>query len=100
VPGSVRYQLLHRSASTIIAAQQYFASRAVMLIHSFSASDRWFDDFAAFATLFNRTPKIGDLVTLGNCSGVELHVGWCKGDQKFRAEPAAVPASPDEPVTS
>jgi hypothetical protein len=39
VPGSVRYQLLHRAASAIIAAQQYFASRAVMLIHSFSATD-------------------------------------------------------------
>jgi hypothetical protein len=55
--GSVRYQLLHRAASAVVAAQQYFASHAVMLVHSFSSSDRWFDDFAAFATLFNRTPE-------------------------------------------
>jgi uncharacterized protein YndB with AHSA1/START domain len=36
--------------------------------------------------LFNLTPTIGELVTLGKCSGVELHVGWCKGDQHFRAD--------------
>jgi len=78
VPGSIRYQLLHRTASAVIAAQQFFASTAVMLIHSFSSSDRWFDDFAAFAALLR----------LGSCSGVNLHIGWCKGDQKFRAEPS------------
>jgi hypothetical protein len=86
VPGAIRYQLLHRAASAIIAAQQYFASHAVMLVHSFSSSDRWFDDFAAFAKLFNRTGRIGELVTVGSCSGVELHIGWCKGNQRFGAD--------------
>jgi hypothetical protein len=89
VPDSIRYQLLHRAASAIVAAQQYFASHAVMLVHSFSWSDRWFDDFAAFAKLFNRTPRIGELVTLSSCSGIELHVGWCKGDQRFRTDAGA-----------
>jgi hypothetical protein len=91
-PGSLRYQLLHRAASAIVAAQQYSASHAVMLVHSFSSSDRWFDDFAAFAKLFNRTANIGRLVTLGSCSGVDLHIGWCKGDQRFRAEAGAATA--------
>lgn len=89
VPGSVRYQLLHRTASAVLAAQQYFAATAVMLIHSFSSTDRWFDDFAAFAALFSQAPKMGELVHLGSCSGVNLHIGWCKGDQRFRTEPPA-----------
>jgi uncharacterized protein YndB with AHSA1/START domain len=99
-PGSVRYQLLHRAASAIVAAQQYFASHAVMLVHSFSSSDRWFDDFAAFAKLFNRTARIGELVTLGSCSGVELHIGWCKGDQRFRAQAGTATAGVARDVQS
>ena len=31
IPGSIRYQLLHRTASAVIAAQQFFASSAVMV---------------------------------------------------------------------
>ena len=41
IPGSIRYQLLHRTASAVIAAQQFFAPTAVMLIQSFSSTDRW-----------------------------------------------------------
>ena len=100
VPGSIRYQLLHRAASAIIAAQQYFASHAVMLVHSFSSTDRWFDDFAAFAGLFKRTPKIGELVTLGSCGGVELHIGWCKGNQKFREDAFPTSSGSGEAATS
>jgi hypothetical protein len=100
VPGSIRYQLLHRAASAIVAAQQYFASHAVMLVQSFSETDRWFDDFAAFAGLFNRAPKIGELVTLGPCSGIELHAAWCKGDQKFRAEASATSTGGEEAASS
>jgi len=95
IPGSIRYQLLHRTASAVIAAQQFFAPTAVMLIHSFSPTDRWYEDFAAFAALFNRSPKIGELVDVGSCGSVKLHIGWCKGDQKFREEvslAAAIPA--------
>lgn len=85
VPGSIRYQLLHRTASAVLAARQYFGGNAVMLVHSFSPTDRWFEDFAAFAGLFHITPRIGDVVTVGRCGDVHLSLGWCKGDQGFRA---------------
>lgn len=91
VPGSTRYQLLHRTASAVVAAQRYFATTAVMVVHSFSPTDRWFDDFVAFASLFGKTPNIGELLPVGRCGGVHLHVGWCKGDQRFRAEPSVTP---------
>jgi len=86
VPGTIRYQLLHRTASAVITAQRYFATSAVMLVHSFSPTDRWFEDFAAFASLFGRTPGIGELVAVGDRGGVDLSLGWCKGDQRFRAD--------------
>ena len=47
--GGIRYQLLHRTASAIYEAQRYRTSRAVMLVHSFSATDASFRDFQAFA---------------------------------------------------
>src|SRR4030042_2380412 len=48
IPDSVRYQLLHRTASAIIEAECFGAQYAVMLIHSFSHNNQWFNDFAAF----------------------------------------------------
>ena len=86
VPGTVRYQLLHRTASAVLAARQFCADTAVMLVHSFSPTDRWFEDFSTFARLFGAKPRIGELATVGRCSGVSLSIGWCKGDQRFRAD--------------
>jgi hypothetical protein len=82
---SVRYQLLHRTASALLTAEQFHASAAVMLVHSFSESNKWFEDFAAFCALFNAKPEAGKLVTLGKLQAIPLYVGWCRGDQKFRA---------------
>jgi hypothetical protein len=84
VPDSVRYQLLHRAASAVLVAEEYFAEHAVMLVHSFSPTDKWFADFAAFAALFSKRPEIGRVISVGHCRGRELFVGWCKGDQRFR----------------
>ena len=46
---SLRYQLFHRSAAAILLAQQFFAPTAVLIVHSFSPSHRWYSDFGAFA---------------------------------------------------
>jgi Domain of unknown function (DUF6946) len=84
VPGSIRYQLLHRTASAVLAARQYCAAAAVLLVHSFSPTDRWFEDFSAFAGLFGVTPRMGELAAVGRCRDVSLSIGWCRGDQRFR----------------
>jgi hypothetical protein len=86
VPGSVRYQLLHRAASAVRAARLYFATEAAMLVHSFSPTDHRFDDFSAFARLFGTTPRIGEIATVGRCGEVSLALGWCKGEQRFRRD--------------
>ena len=86
VSGSIRYQLLHRTASALLIANQFNAKVAVMLVHSFSNSDKWFPDFQAFAALFHARPEIGQAVPTGEFAGISLFLGWCKGDQKFRLE--------------
>ena len=40
----IRYQLLHRTASALIEAKKFCAPNAVMLVHSFSREDEWFED--------------------------------------------------------
>jgi len=85
-PDDVRYQLLHRTVSALLVARDFAAEGAVMLIHSFSPSGKWFADFAAFGGLFGQTATPGQLVPLGVYDGIPLWIGWCAGDQQFRAE--------------
>lgn len=76
---ATRYQLLHRAASAIIQAQRFTASEAILLVHSFSREDAWFEDFTSFAGLFGITPML-DEVSRG---GVHFHIAWVRGDPRF-----------------
>jgi len=82
-PLGTRYQLLHRTASAVIEARRFSARHAVMLVHSFSQTNEWFDDFRFFVNLFGKKADIGRLVTVGEVEGVSLHLGWCKGEEKY-----------------
>ncbi len=82
--GSIRYQLLHRAVSAVLIAERFDAHTAVFLVQSFSPSDRWFDDFSAFVSLFGQQAQMGKLLRLGQFKGRELWAGWCKGEQRFR----------------
>jgi hypothetical protein len=84
LPGALRYQLLHRTASAILEAQRFGAGHAVMLVHSFSATRPWFDDFSTFAELFGVLVAPDAIVNVGMRSGVELSLGWIGGDARFR----------------
>lgn len=83
--GPIRYQLLHRTASAIIEAQRFGASHAAMLVHSFSPTQAWFSDFAAFARLFNVEAALGRTTPAGLRGGIELHLGWVCGDPAYLA---------------
>jgi hypothetical protein len=84
-PGSVRYQLLHRTASAVIEAKRFYAAHAVLLVHSFSQSHDWFSDYAAFAKLFGAEVQVNRLVSVGECSGMPLHLCWVCGDARYLA---------------
>lgn len=83
IPDSVRYQLLHRTASAVIEAERFGASHAVMLVHSFSPLNQWFGDFSDFAKLFGQTAEIGRLISARARNGLPLHLGWAHGDERF-----------------
>ena len=86
VPVDTRYQLLHRTASAIIEAQRFNAAHAVMLVHSFSQSGEWFQDYAAFVALMGGSAKENRMVSVGFRSGVSLHLAWVRGDAYYLAK--------------
>ena len=81
IPGHVRYQLLHRTVSALLIAEQFSARAAIMLMHSFSPTNKWFDDFADFAALFGVQAWIGSVQDVGLRRNLPLFIGWCSGEQ-------------------
>jgi hypothetical protein len=75
--GGIRYQLLHRTASAIYEAKRYRCRHALMLVHSFSPTHRWFEDFAAFSCAMCLPIKQPDLCSSAKaCEGVSLRLAW------------------------
>jgi hypothetical protein len=79
-PGNLRYQLFHRTASAILEAKRFHTRYAVMLVHSFSARNSWFEDFVYFLGLLGARGVLQTLIPVGKRSGVELFLGWAKGE--------------------
>ena len=79
----VRYQLLHRTAAAVIEARRFGVEYALMLVHSFSQSDEWLADYAAFVELFGAKGECGTVVQLRELSGVTLHAGWVRGSEEW-----------------
>ena len=82
VPDTTYYQLLHRTASAVIEAERFKASQAVMVVHSFSPSDRWFGEFQAFARLYGAETEMGRPSTVTARNDLPLHIVWVHGDEK------------------
>lgn len=80
---TIRYQLLHRTASAIIEAKRFKAENALMLVHSFSRSNEWFDDYSRFLALFSVKAELDSLVFAKNIKGIGLYFSWVKGDEKY-----------------
>lgn len=84
LPDSIRYQLLHRTASAILAARSFHAHVAVVLVQSFSPVGRWREDFEVFCRALGASPVPDALVSVKGHHAPRLFVGWCTGDQRFR----------------
>lgn len=81
--GTIRYQLIHRTGSAVIEAKRFGAPHAIMLVHSFSPSREWFQDFEAFALLLRAEVTVNRVVYVGQRGGVHLHIGWICGNEEF-----------------
>jgi hypothetical protein len=79
----IRYQLLHRTASAVIEARRFNAKTAVMVVHSFSQEDQWFEEFGAFIALFGKEGVPNRLIFLRETSGIAIYSGWVRGDAKY-----------------
>jgi hypothetical protein len=55
-----------------------------MIVHSFSKSNLWFEDYQAFLNLYGvADAKIGKLYFLRESDGIRLFSGWAHGDERF-----------------
>lgn len=79
----VRYQLLHRAASAIIVGEQYRASAAVLLIHSFSTKKAGWKDYQAFMRLFGVDAQMGAIQRLGSAMRIPLFGVWVAGNPEY-----------------
>ena len=71
-----RYQLLHRTASALIEAKRINANHAMMLVHSFSETGKWYEDYAKFVQLFQLQPEKNAVVGPVLLDSVNLYFGW------------------------
>ena len=83
IPGSIRYQLVHRTVSAIIEAKRFNTSHAMMIVHSFSQSHKWFDDYKDFLSLFNLDASLNRVSSVSNIDDVCLHFAWITGEEKY-----------------
>ena len=82
----IRYQLLHRTVSSLIEADRFGASRTLMLVHSLSPTNEWFEDFERFASLFDARAEINSIVPITRrrterlkFADIRLRLGWVSG---------------------
>lgn len=83
LPGGIRYQLLHRTASAVIEAKRFAADHAVMLVHSFSQCEEWFQDYADFVALFGAKALLNELVSVPPRNGISLHFAWVRRRARY-----------------
>lgn len=83
IGGDVRYQLLHRTASAVIEARRFGAAHAMLLVHSFSQTHEWLDDYRRLVALYDATGETGTSYRLRDGGGVTLHAAWVTGDPRF-----------------
>ena len=81
----LRYQLLHRTVSALIEAERFNARHALMLVHSFSPTDDWFDDYRSFAGLLGVAVEPDKIAHVGERADVDLYLGWVKGEPDWLA---------------
>jgi len=83
-PIHLRYQLFHRTASALIEAARFKADLAIMLVHSFSQTHKWFGDYAAFADLMKcERAHLENVVRSQRETRRPLYLGWVTGDPVY-----------------
>lgn len=75
--GSLRYQLLHRTAATLLEARRFRSDIAVLIVQSFCAQATGFKDCVAFFESIGMPGSAaGELIGARRFGTVDLWVGW------------------------
>lgn len=81
---SVRYQLLHRTASALLTAREFHAAAAVMLVHAFDTPASRRGDFEAFTAALDARQSAPLVYKVPSFEKPDLYLAWCDGDSEFR----------------
>jgi hypothetical protein len=77
VTGDLFYQLFHRTCATIYEARRFRYEQGLMLVHSFSETGAWFDEFAAFSNAVGMgVARPGMVSSPKLCGDVKMRLGW------------------------
>jgi len=63
--GAMLILSLHRTVSAVIEARRLRTDKAAMIVHSFSPSNEWLEDYQAFVKLFRLNANIDEAVSTG-----------------------------------
>ena len=72
----IRYQLLHRTAASLLEARRWSAAAGIMIVQSFAESSSSWSDFEAFARIVGAPVKRGAVVPCAVKTDVPLFIGW------------------------
>ncbi len=75
---SLRYQLFHRLASAVIMAKKFHARNALMVIQSFTESDKdnHYEDFEKFVSAYDQKPTKGRPIEIAKSGDINICVMW------------------------
>lgn len=73
---TLRYQLLHRTASALIEAERFGAAHAVMIVQSFRSDPASLADYVAFGSALGASVSQGQLTKVPRSTGPALYLGW------------------------
>lgn len=80
---SIRYQLLHRTASALLTGQAFHAQSAVMVVQSFGSKPSLRSDFGAFCEALQAVEVAPNIYHARSFERPRLFLGWCNGDKQF-----------------
>jgi len=61
----------------------YLDTSAIMMVHSFSQSDEWFEDYTQFISLFGAKSAVNMVVPAGRVSDLDMYFCWVRGDKRY-----------------
>lgn len=79
----IRYQLMHRSASALLAAKEFHADTAAMMIQSWGSNPALPVDFERFCGALGAEGLPGGMKVVRRFEAPRLFVGWCCGASEF-----------------